>query len=314
MFYQSITAALLSLLLVFKIFTTPPVATAPQINCNHFMQDTSGIIAEGATLQLISNQFKFTEGPTADKWGNVYFTDQPNNRIWKWQIDGQLTTFIENSGRSNGLYIDKKGKLYACADEKNQLWVIDESKNISVLVKDFNGQQLNGPNDVWVRPSGGLYFTDPYYHRPYWKEHTQQIKEQRVYYLPKGSGKLVIADESLKQPNGIVGTPDGKFLYVADIGDNKTYKYTIKKDGSLTNRQLFAAQGSDGMTIDNKGNIYLTGNGVTVYNSKGTKIAQIPVPANWTANVCFGGKNKDLLFITASESVFTLRTKVKGVQ
>lgn len=116
------------------------------------------------------------------------------------------------------------------------------------------------------------------------------------------------------QPNGIVGTPDGKHLYVADIKDNKTYKYDINKDGSLTNRQLFANLGSDGMTLDNMGNVYLTGKGVTIFNPKGMKIGNIPVPVNWAANVCFGGKDRNTLFITASHAVYTLEMKVKGVE
>jgi gluconolactonase len=130
--------------------------------------------------------------------------------------------------------------------------------------------------------------------------------------LQKGKA-LKIAAENFKKPNGIIGTPDGKYLYIADIGDNKTYRFNIETDGSLTNRQLFVEQGSDGMTIDNRGNIYLTGDGITVYNAEGNKIRHIPVPAGWTANVCFGGKNKNQLFITASESLYVLDMNVKGV-
>jgi gluconolactonase len=101
---------------------------------------------------------------------------------------------------------------------------------------------------------------------------------------------------------------------VADIGSNKTYKYDINTDGSLHNRQLFTAQGSDGMTLDNNGNLYLTGNGVTVYNNKGIKIAYIPVPAPWTGNICFGGKDRHTLFITASTAIYILPMTVKGVE
>ena len=118
----------------------------------------------------------------------------------------------------------------------------------------------------------------------------------------------------LEKPNGIIGTPDGKQLYIADIGANKTYKYSINPDGMLSNKTLFTEQGSDGMTIDNKGNIYLTGDGVTVYNQAGKKILHIPINQPWTANVCFGGANKNILFITASTAVYTLLMNVKGVQ
>jgi gluconolactonase len=270
------------------------------------------IVAEGATLRLISNQFSFTEGPAADANGNVYFTDQPNDKIWKYGTDAKLSVFLQKTGRSNGMYFDPQGNLITCADEQNQLWSISPDKKVTVLVNDFNGLKLNGPNDVWVHPNGTFYFTDPYYQRDYWERKKPEIETQRTYMLQKGL-PLKIAAENFKKPNGIIGTPDGKYLYIADIGDNKTYRFNIETDGSLTNRQLFVEQGSDGMTIDNRGNIYLTGDGVTVYNAEGKKIRHIPVPAGWTANVCFGGKNKNQLFITASENLYILHMNVKGV-
>jgi gluconolactonase len=275
--------------------------------------DTMNIIAPGATLQLISNQFAFTEGPAANKKGDVYFTDQPNDKIWKYSTEGKLSVFLDKTGRSNGMYFDKKGNLVTCADEKNELWSISPKGKISVLLSGFGGHRFNGPNDLWIHSKGQIYFTDPYYQRPYWDRKSPDIKGQKLYWLPEGKKEAVVADENLVQPNGIIGTPDGKFLYVADIGDGKTYRYSIGEDGSLTDRRLFVEQGSDGMTIDNQGNIYLTGKGVTVYNSKGEKIKHIEVPAKWTANVCFGGKQKNILFITASEFLYTLQMQVKGV-
>jgi gluconolactonase len=114
------------------------------------------------------------------------------------------------------------------------------------------------------------------------------------------------------QPNGIIGTPDGKYLYVADIGDKKTYKYRANADGTLSDKTLFCSMGSDGMTLDNEGNVYLTGKGVTVFNPAGEQIEQIPVDAGWTANVTFGGKDRHTLFITAQKSLYALRMQVKG--
>jgi gluconolactonase len=276
--------------------------------------DTSKVIARGARLQLISDQFKFTEGPAIDKQGNIYFTDQPNDKIWIYGTDGKLSVFMDKTGRSNGLYFDKEGNLLACADENNELWRISPGKKVTVLCKDYKSQKLNGPNDLWIDPKGGIYITDPYYQRPYWTRKNPELTGENLYYLSKGKKELVIVDDNLKKPNGIVGTPDGKYLYVADIGDNKTYRYKIQKDGSLTERKLFVEQGSDGITIDNMGNVYLTGNGVTVYNAVGQKIEHIAVPAKWTANVSFAGKQKNKLFITASESVFIIDMKVRGVK
>jgi gluconolactonase len=277
------------------------------------LQDTSPVVATGATLLQISNQFKFTEGPAADKKGNVYFTDQPNNNIWKYDLKGNLSLFMSDAGRSNGLFIDRKGNIIACADENNELWKITPDKKVTVIVKSYAGKRLNGPNDLWIHPNGDMFLTDPFYKRDYWKHTNQELPGSYLFYYNAKTNSLTPADTTLQSPNGIVGNADGTLLYVADIRANKTYRYRIGKDGVLADKQLFAEQGSDGMTLDNQGNLYLTGKGITVYNATGQKIAGIPVPANWTANVCFGGKNRDMLFITASEAVFTLKMKVKGI-
>lgn len=263
---------------------------------------------------LISRQFSFTEGASVDKKGNVFFTDQPNNKIWEYSTDGKLTVFLDSAGRSNGMYFDHKGNLVTCADEHDQLWSISPNKKITVLVKDYQGKLMNGPNDIWIDNKGGIYMTDPYYQRPYWSRTKSDLDGQKVYYLPKGASQPVIVDADYKQPNGIVGTPDNKHLYVADIGDNKTYIYDINPDGTLSNRKLFVNQGSDGMTLDAEGNVYLCGNGVTIYNPQGVKIGHIGIHEPWTANLCFGGKNKDVLFITASTALYSVKMNVKGVE
>ncbi len=273
----------------------------------------SKIIAPGETVQKLAGDFSFTEGPASDAQGNVFFTDQPNDRILKWSVDGKLTTYKQPCGRSNGLTFDSAGNLWACADEKNELWRIDPAGNVTVVVKDYQGKLLNGPNDVWARPGGGIYFTDPYYKRPYWRRGPKETDEC-VYYLAPDNKTLTRVISDLKQPNGIIGTPDGKLLYVAEIGAGKTYCYSIQSDGSLAKKALFCSMGSDGMTIDNQGNIYLTGNGVTVFDASGKQIEHIAVPEKgWTANVCFGGKDRQTLFITASKSFYGLRMQVKGV-
>ncbi|GAA3935778.1 SMP-30/gluconolactonase/LRE family protein [Hymenobacter algoricola] len=275
------------------------------------------ILAGDAAPRLVARQFRFTEGPAVDQAGNVFFTDQPNDKIWKYGTDGKLSVFLEKTGRANGLYFDRQGNLLACADEQNQLWSIAPDGRVTVLLADRQGHRFNGPNDLWVHPgTGGIYFTDPYYQRDYWTRTTPDpgIGGQKVYFLPSGQKEPVVVDDQLTQPNGIIGTPDGRQLYVADIGAGKTYRYAIGADGRLTNRQLFVAQGSDGMTIDQEGNVYLTGKGVSVYNAAGQLLQHIDVPAAWTANVCFGGKNRRTLFITASEAVFTLPMRVRGAQ
>ena len=272
------------------------------------------IIARGAELQLVDSSYTFTEGPAVDAEGNVYFTDQPNNRIVRWSADdGSLSIFMDDAGRANGLFFDHAGNLLACADLDNQLWSISPEKEITVLINDFEGKKLNGPNDLWIDPQGGIYFTDPFYKRDYWTREDKEIEEERVYYLSPDRSSLTVAADGFVRPNGIIGTPNGKTLYVADIGDRKTYRFLVSQDGSLTDKTLFTEMGSDGMTLDRKGNLYLTGQGVTVFNKRGKKIAHIPVDERWTANVTFGGKDRKTLFVTAMGSVYTLQMRVKGL-
>ena len=275
----------------------------------------SELVADNATLTLVAADYKFTEGPAMAKNGDVYFTDQPNNRIIKGNAsDKSVAVYIEEAGRANGLYFEHDGSLLACADENFELWKIDKNKNHVVLVDEFQGKKLNGQNDLWLDLKGGIYFTDPYYQRPYWERKEKEIEEERVYYLNPERTELRIVANDFVQPNGIIGTPDGKMIYIADIGDKKTYSFSISENGDLYNKTLFTELGSDGMTIDNKGNVYLTGNGVTVFNKKGEEILQIPVPQKWTANVTFGGPDQSVLFITAMNSVYTLDMKVNGVR
>jgi gluconolactonase len=272
----------------------------------------SGIIKPGTKPEKLSGEFSFTEGPAADAKGNVYFTDQPNDRIMIWSTSDTLTTFMQPAGRSNGMFFDRQGFLWSCADEKNELWRISPDKKIEVVLNEYNGKLLNGPNDLWIAPDGSLFLTDPFYKRPWWKHSNMPQEIQCVYYLSSDHKILNRVTEDLGQPNGIVGTPDGKTLYVADIGRNKTWSYTINKDGSLGNKKLFCEMGSDGMTMDAEGNIYLTGKGVTIFDKTGKLLGNIEIPESWTANVCFGGKDRKSLFITASKGLYRIETKMKG--
>ena len=282
------------------------------LSCNS--KQSLDIIQNGAVVEKLAGDFKFTEGPAADSKGNVNFTDQPNDRIMKWSFDDELTTWMQPSGRSNGLCFDANDNLWACADEKNELWIINKNKEIEVLLDSYNGGKLNGPNDVWLAPDGSAFFSDPFYKRPWWDRDTTQQDGQCVYYLSADRSQLNRVIDDLVQPNGIIGTPDGKMLYVTDIKDKKTYSYSIESNGKLTNKKLFCNMGSDGMTLDNLGNLYLTNaGGVFVFNSQGEQIKNIKIEEPWTANVCFGGSDMKSLFITAKTDLYRIRMNVKGV-
>ncbi len=270
------------------------------------------VFSPEAKLQKLAGGFAFTEGPTCDAAGNLFFVDQPKNRIHEWSIEGKLTTFLEPSGRANGMMFDAHGELLACADERNELWSISPQKKVTVIAKQFNGQDLNGPNDVWIAPNGSLYLTDPFYQRSWWDHQTMALTNEEVFLLSADRKTLQRVTDDLKKPNGITGTPDGKKLFVADIAANKTWRYDIAADGSLTNKTMFCALGSDGMTIDVVGNLYLTGHGVTVFDATGKLIDHLDVPENWTANVCLGGANHKTLFITASKSLYAITNRFSG--
>ncbi len=279
------------------------------------IMDNASIVKNEAKLVKIGSGFIFTEGPAVDKMGNVFFTDQPNNTIVKWSAkSGQLNIFSDDSGRANGLYFDQNGNLLACADMDNQIWTFSPDGKHKVLLDLYDGKKLNGPNDLWVHPNGGIFFTDPLYKRNYWTRNPDRQQDgEHVYFMSQDGKKVERVETTLVKPNGIVGSANGKLLYVADIGGKKTYSYRINKNNQLIDKKLFAEMGSDGMTLDQKGNVYLTGDGVTVFNKKGIKIAHIPVNARWTANVCFGGSDKSTLFVTAMDGLYTLDMNVKGL-
>jgi gluconolactonase len=270
------------------------------------------LLAPGAAVEKLAGDFKFTEGPTADAAGNVFFTDQPNDRIMKWGVDGKLSTFLQPAGRSNGMCFDRAGNLIACADATNEMWSIAPDGKATVIWKEYEGKKLNGPNDVWVHPDGSLYFTDPFYKRPWWAHAEPPQGGQHVYRLSADRKTLTRVAADLEQPNGIIGSPDGKTLHVADIKAKKTYAYDIRPDGALANKRLRCELGSDGMTLDEEGNLYLTGKGVHVFDRTGKEIHVFDVPEPWCANVSFGGADHRTLFITASTGLYAVKLRVRG--
>ena len=262
---------------------------------------------------LVSSQFSFTEGPSSDKTGNIYFTDQPNDRIylWDWKTN-EINLFMQNTGRANGTDFDSQNNLITASDLNGEIWKIDQNKNIQILSKGFEDLRFNGPNDLWIDEFGGIYFTDPLYKRDYWEVGTKGIAERNLYY--RNSNGKVTKLETFIQPNGIVGSVTLKKLYVSDFGANKTFVYDILDEGKLSEKKLFCQRGSDGMTLDVEENVYLTGNGVTIYNKNGEKLYNMPIPEKWTTNVTFGGKKNSTLFITASKSVYILEMNVSGIR
>jgi len=268
---------------------------------------TSDLTAPDKHVTKLAGGFRFTEGPAADAEGNVFFSDIPNERILVWTVDGELRTFRQNTGRANGNFFDRNGNLLSCEGGARRVSITDPTGNTSTLVDVYQGKKFNSPNDLWIDPKGGVYFTDPRYGN-------MEGLEQggfHVYYLSPNRKYCQRVADDLVKPNGLIGTPDGSKLYIADPGANKTYAYKIQPDGTLTNKRLFCTEGSDGMTIDNQGNIYLTRDTVMVFNPGGHLIDSIETPER-PANVAFGGPERDTLFITARTSIYSVKMSVRG--
>jgi len=249
-------------------------------------------------IEKLATDFKFTEGPAVDKKGNVYFTDIPENKIYIWTTADSLSTYREDSNGANGLYFDEEQNLYACEGGKTRITRTSPEGDYKVIASEYNGQEFNRTNDLWVNPKGGVYFTDPKYGRD--QDQLPQGSMQ-VYFINSANDSVIRVTNDLVKPNGLIGTPDGKTLYITDPGANTTYRYNIENDGTLSNKSLFVEVGGDGMTIDQQGNVYLTTSGqpqVDVFSPEAKLLKSIKVPEQ-PSNVTFGGENRDQLFITA---------------
>ena len=204
------------------------------------------VVAPGATVEKLAGGFAFTEGPTCDADGNVLFTDQPNDRILKWSTDGRLSTFLQPAGRANGMYFAPGGESDRLRRREDGPVVHRAGRQDHVLLDAYGGRALNGPNDVWVRPDGALYFTDPFYPRPWWTHDAMPQDGQHVYFLSADRQRLVRVITDLTKPNGIIGTPDGRSLFVSDIEANRTYRYDIARDGNLPARPSSSSRAPTG--------------------------------------------------------------------
>lgn len=286
--------------------TTASAVLLALLAANTSAQDGT-LTAPGATVRRLATGFTFVEGPAADGYGNVYFTDIPNERIHRWSPGEGVTLFREDSGRANGLRFDLDGRLLICEMGRRRVTAVDVDGTVTVLAERYNGRRFNSPNDLWVDPSGGVYFTDP----RYGATDDLELTGNHVYYIAPDRQTVVQVTTDLVRPNGVVGTSDGSRLYVADHGGGRTYTYDIDSDGRLRNRRLFVAQSSDGMTLDARGNLYLTGDDVTIYNRGGNPVGSIAVPEP-PANLAFGGVDGTTLFITARTSLYAVEMTVTG--
>ncbi|MFN9719054.1 MAG: SMP-30/gluconolactonase/LRE family protein [Planctomycetota bacterium] len=260
------------------------------------------VLKDGEDWQLVSSGHSFTEGPAANDAGDLFFTDIPGNRIHKLSADGTISVFAENSGAANGLAFGPDGKLYACRHAAGQIVRYAEDGSMEVVCEGIKG------NDLIILPDGSGFATDPDNHQ--------------VWHFTS-TGKTQVVDSGIGFPNGIATSPDQTLLTVADSEGRFCYSWQIQPNGSLSHRQEYGwlhvtdhlQSGADGMAVDTEGRIYVTTTlGVQILDQLGRVNFIIRKPkAAWLSNVKFGGKDRDLLYVTCGDSVFRRRLNAQGV-
>ena len=271
------------------------------------MMGQTALRAPGAEVTKLADGFLFTEGPAADSQGNVVFSDIPNRRIHRWSAEGGLSLLRDDLAATNGLYYAPDGTLVVCEMEGRRVSAIAPDGSVTLLADNYVGRKFNSPNDLWVDPKGGVYFTDPYY-----GDDPGSLEQggYHVYYITPEREVLRVLDDMVG-PNGVIGTADGARLYVGDPGAKMTWVYDIQPDGSLAGKRLFAAEAHDGLTLDERGNLYVTGEHINVYSPEGELLETIEVPEQ-PANLTFGGPGGMTLFMTARSGFYSLRMNVRG--
>lgn len=274
-------------------------------------QARQSLIVPGATVVKLAGGLQFTEGPAADARGDVFFSDIPTERIYKWSVaDRTLTVFRENSGGANGLFFDGMGNLIVCEGTTRQITSISPDGQVTVIATRFEGRRFNRPNDLWIDSDGGIYFTDPAYAR---EAGQLELDADGVYYIPPDRRTVFRVSADLDRPNGIIGSTESRTLYVTEHRGRKTWAYHIHSDGSISDKKLFAPLGADGMTLDSLGNLYLTNLGnssIDIYAPDGTLLESIHVPER-PANLTLGGADRRTLFITATTSLYSIAMRAR---
>lgn len=258
----------------------------------------------------VAGPFKFTEGPAIGPNGKIYFSDIPNSRIHV--IDpttGTCEIHRNDSNKANGLAWTPNDGLIACEGGAGRVTIEFEPGVQKTLVDRFEGKRFNSPNDLSLDGVGGFYFSDP----RYGDRGDMEMDIEGVYYVNRGRQVKRVIDDLIR-PNGVQLSNDGKTLYVSDTGANRIFAFDVKGPGNLANKREFAGIGSDGMTIDEQGNLYLThGPSVHILNPDGETISKIDFPTN-PANVTFAGEGNRTLFVTARPAVYSVEMPVAGGQ
>ncbi len=279
-------------------------------------QGLDQLLAPGAKLERVATGFRFTEGPAWDGKQYLYFSDIPANIIYRMDEQGNFEPWLTPSEKSNGLMFDSKGNLIACRHWGRDVVRISPDKKVATVAGSFEGKKFNSPNDCCVARDGTIYFTDP----DYGLERRERELDVLGVYRVTPDGKITRIISDMTKPNGLFLSPDERTLYVADTVDKKIRAYTLTEDGrAIGGRDFFVFQtdrrgGPDGMTLDERGNIYCTdGGGVWVISPQGKLLGIIETP-EVPANCTFGGADNKTLYITARTSIYRIRLNVRGLR
>jgi gluconolactonase len=266
-----------------------------------------------APVEKLAGDFQFTEGPlwVAAK-GELLFSDIPANRIVRFKA-GKFETFRAPSRNSNGLTLDKQGRLIACEHGSRSVTRTEADGTITTLAERYEGKRLNSPNDVVVKSDGAVYFTDP----PFGvRRGEQELDFHGVYRIaPDGKTLIVVARDFIK-PNGLAFTPDEKVLYINDTDRDHIRAFDVAADGTLVNGRVFTSQspGPDGMKVDTEGNVYCAcRGGVMVFDRAGRHLGTFAT-ADQPTNCAFGDADWKTLFITARPSLYRVRLAAPGLK
>ena len=285
------------------------------------------LLAEVATIVA------FTEGPTVDASGNVYFTDTQSSRIMKLSTDGTLATFRQPSNRANGMVFDAEYRLLACEAQPPRVTRTDvKTGKVEVLVERYEGRPLNAPNDITIDGRGRIYFTDP-------GTTGGGPGGSAVYRIdPDGRVARILAAPDIQRPNGLIIAPDDKTFYLveangAEKGARVIRAYDLQADGSVTKMRIFhnfyPGRSADGLCIDSQGNVYAaaglhqrrgtsetldTKPGVHVFSPGGKLLDFIPIPEDTITNCAFGGPDLKTLYVTAGKTLFKHRVAIEGTR
>jgi len=287
------------------------------------------LVLGNAGIERIATGFRFTEGPVWFGDGRfLLFSDIPNDRILRWdETTGQISVFREPSHYANGNTRDRQGRLITCEHDTQRLTRTEYDGAITILADRFEGKKLTGPNDVVVKSDGTIWFSDNGAGtRGNYLGHTAPKElPWRVYRLDPASGELTVAVGDMQRPNGLAFSEDESRLYVVDTppaGHKTTWVYDIADNGTkaVNGRVFFNAMPgyADGIRVDVHGNVWAgfsggpADDGVAVFAPDGTLIGRILLPER-CANVCFGGRKRNRLFMASSQSVYALYVETQGV-